>query len=85
MECIDTTYNNFRKYPVNREFRKTLRHNKHNYTLRSVFDDTEDRFDFDKAISMMQHRGRFDFDRSIESVSMHDYLDELYSENQDIF
>ena len=38
-----------RKYPTNREFVKTLRHNGKNYTLRSIF-DTDNQFDFDKTI-----------------------------------
>lgn len=55
-----------RKYPTNREFVKTLRHNGKNYTLRSIF-DTNYQFDFDKTIAKYnKSENRFDFDMSIQ-------------------
>jgi len=54
-----------RKYPTNREFVKTLRHNGKNYTLRSIF-DTDNQFDFDKTIAKYnKSENRFNFDMSI--------------------
>ena len=54
-----------RKYPTNREFVKTLRHNGKNYKLRSIF-DTDNQFDFDKTITKYnKSKNRFDFDMSI--------------------
>ena len=54
-----------KKYPTNREFVKTLRHNGKNYTLRSIF-DTDNQFDFDKTIAKYnKSENGFDFDISI--------------------
>lgn len=55
-----------RKYPTNREFVKTLRHNGKNYTIRSIF-DTDNQFDFDRTIAKYnKSENRFNFDMSIQ-------------------
>ena len=78
-----------RKYPTNREFVKTLRHNGKNYKLRSIF-DTDNQFDFDKTISKYnKSENRFDFDISIQQkqfqqLNIDDLFNTSYNYNDDI-
>lgn len=78
-----------RKYPTNREFVKTLRHNGKNYTLRSIF-DTDNQFDFDKTIAKYnKFKNRFDFDISIQQkqfqqLNIDDIFNTSYNYNDDI-
>ena len=78
-----------RKYPTNREFVKTLRHNGKNYTLRSIF-DTDNQFDFDKTISNYnKSETRFDFHISIQQkqfqqLNIDDIFNTSYNYNDDI-
>lgn len=78
-----------RKYPTNREFVKTLRHNGKNYTLRSIF-DTNNQFDFDKTIAKYnQSENKFEFDMSIQQkqfqqLNIDDIINTPYDYNNDI-
>lgn len=78
-----------RKYPTNREFVKTLRHNGKNYKLRSIF-DTDNQFDFDKTIAKYNKpENRFDFDISIQQkqfqqLNIDDLFNTSYNYNDDI-
>ena len=78
-----------RKYPTNREFVKTLRHNGKNYKLRSIF-DTDNQFDFDKTITKYnKSKNRFDFDMSIQQkqfqqLNIDDIFNTSYNYNDDI-
>ena len=78
-----------RKYPTNREFVKTLRHNGKNYTLRSIF-DTDNQFDFDKTIAKYnKSENRFYFDMSIQQkqfqqLNIDDIFNTSYNYNDDI-
>lgn len=73
-----------RRYPTNREFIKKLRHNGHTYTLRSIF-DTSNQYDFDAAIARFDKtENKFNFDTRMqqlyhEYLNLHDDLDELYA------
>ena len=58
-----------RKYPTNREFRKTIRHNGHNYTLRSVF-DTDNQYDFDNTyVNYDKTYHTYNFDNHLQKKS----------------
>ena len=78
-----------KKYPTNREFVKTLRHNGKNYKLRSIF-DTDNQFDFDKTIAKYnKSKNRFDFDISIQQkqfqqLNIDDIFNTSYNYNDDI-
>ena len=55
-----------RRYPTNREFIKKIRHNGNTYTLRSIF-DTSNQYDFDAAIARFDKtENKFNFDRRIQ-------------------
>lgn len=79
-----------RKYPTNREFVKTLRHNGKNYTLRSIF-DTDNQFDFDKTIvKYNKSKNKFDFDISIQQkqfqqLNIDDIFNTSYNYNDILF
>lgn len=79
-----------KKYPTNREFVKTLRHNGKNYTLRSIF-DTDNQFDFDKTIAKYnKSKNRFDFDISIQQkqfqqLNIDDIFNTSYNYNDILF
>ena len=62
-----------KKYPTNREFVKTLRHNGKNYTLRSIF-DTDNQFDFDISIQQKQ----------FQQLNIDDIFNTSYNYNDDI-
>ena len=78
-----------RKYPTNREFVKTLRHNGKNYKLRSIF-DTDNQFDFDKTIAKYnKSENRFYFDMSIQQkqfqqLNIDNIFNTSYNYNDDI-
>ena len=79
-----------RKYPTNREFVKTIRHNGKNYKLRSIF-DTDNQFDFDKTIAKYnKSENRFDFDISIQQkqfqqLNIDDIFNTSYNYNDILF
>ena len=64
-----------RRYPTNREFIKKIRHNGNTYTLRSIF-DTSNQYDFDAAIARFDKRMQQLYH---EQLNLHDDLDELYA------
>lgn len=73
------------KYLANQEFRKNIRHNGHDYLLRSVFDEDNTKFGFDTAIAKYNHKTRtFNFDDSIQkylynTYNLQDDLDAIYN------
>lgn len=84
-----------RKYLANREFSKNIRHNGHDYLLRSIFDTDTAEYDFDRIIAKYNHRSNnWQFDNSIKKLKYNQYnlsddLTDLYNtglfENKKIF
>lgn len=84
-----------RKYLTNREFTKNIRHNGHDYVLRSIFDTDIAEYDFDKTIAKYNHKfNNWKFDKSIQKLQYKQYdlsddLRDLYNtglfENKKIF
>ena len=73
-----------RKYLANKEFTKNIRHNGHDYILRSVFDTDVSEFDFDATIAKYNKKtNTYEFDKSIQKAKYNQYhlsndLDTLY-------
>lgn len=73
-----------RKYLANKEFVKNIRHNGHNYIVRSVFDTDNSKFNFDQTIAKYKHKeNRWEFDKSIQRIQYNQY--ELSDDLTDLY
>ena len=69
-----------RKYLANKEFIKNIRHNGHNYILRSVFDTNNSKYNFDNTIAKYKEKeNKWDFDKSIKQKVLSNDLLDLYN------
>ena len=74
MKNMNKSYH--RLYPTSREFVKKIKHNNYLYTLRSIYDTDNSKYDFDAAVRYNKHTDKYDFDKAVKDTID---LDKSYS------